>query len=170
MELGVYPRAYSLNHHARLGLEDSVFLGNKRDMTVRQWICCGEPGMLFHHDSDVPPFGSLAQRNQPSLCSGSARVLVIQSCPTLCDPMDCSPPGSSVCGILQARILEWVAMPSSRGSSRPRYWTCISWVSRIAGRFFTVWATSGRRNECKRNKIQCVLPLPSCSGHSQINL
>ena len=39
----------------------------------------------------------------------------LQSCPTLCDPMDCSPPGSSAHGILQARILEWVAMPSSRG-------------------------------------------------------
>ena len=44
----------------------------------------------------------------------------LQSCPTQCNPLDCSPPGSSVHGILQARILEWVAMPSSRGSSRPR--------------------------------------------------
>ena len=43
-----------------------------------------------------------------------------QSCPTLCDPMDCSPPGSSVQGILQARILEWDAMPSSRVSSQPK--------------------------------------------------
>jgi len=42
---------------------------------------------------------------------------LLQSCPMLCDPMDCSPPGSSVHGILQARTLEWVAMPSSRGSS-----------------------------------------------------
>ena len=41
----------------------------------------------------------------------------LQSCLTLCNPMDCSPPGSSVCGILQARILEWVAMPSSKESS-----------------------------------------------------
>ena len=47
----------------------------------------------------------------------------LQSCPTLEDPMDCSPPGSSVHGILQARILEWVAMLSSRGSSWPRDWT-----------------------------------------------
>ena len=46
-----------------------------------------------------------------------ARAKSLQSCPTLCDPMDCSPPGSSVRGILQARILEWVAMPSSRGFS-----------------------------------------------------
>ena len=51
---------------------------------------------------------------------GSMLCLVTQSCLTLCDPMDCSPPGSSVHEILQARILEWVAMPSSRGSSQPR--------------------------------------------------
>ena len=44
----------------------------------------------------------------------------LQSCPTLCDPMDCSLPGSSVHGTLQARTLEWVAISSSRGSSRPR--------------------------------------------------
>ena len=62
---------------------------------------------------------------------------VAHSCPTLCDPMDCSPPGASVPGILQAWILEWVAMPSSRGSSWPRIWTCASCVSCIAGRFFT---------------------------------
>ena len=61
----------------------------------------------------------------------------LQSCLTLCDPMDSSPSGSSVHGILQARILECVFMPSSRGSSRPRdsnYVSCDSW---IAGRFFT---------------------------------
>ena len=63
---------------------------------------------------------------------------VTQSCPTLCDPMDCSPPGSSVHGILQARILEWVAISFSRGSSRPRDWTQ---VSRIVGRCFNLWAT-----------------------------
>ena len=52
--------------------------------------------------------------------------------------MDCSQPGSSVHGIFQARILEWVAIPFSRGSSQPRNQT---WVSHISGRFFTVWAT-----------------------------
>ena len=61
-----------------------------------------------------------------------------QSCPTLLDPMDCSPPGSSVHGILQARILEWVDISFSKGSSRPRDWTEIS---RIAGRRFNLWAT-----------------------------
>ena len=63
---------------------------------------------------------------------------VAQSCLTLCDPMDCSPPASSVHGIFQARILEWVAISFSRGSSRPRGQT---WVSCIAGRCFTIWAT-----------------------------
>ena len=63
---------------------------------------------------------------------------VTQSCLTLCDPMDCSPPGSSVHGILPARILQWVAIPFCRRSSWSRDWT---WVSCIAGRFFTIWAT-----------------------------
>ena len=52
--------------------------------------------------------------------------LVTQACLTLCNPTDCSTPGSSVHGILQARILEWVAMPSSRGSSQPRDRTHVS--------------------------------------------
>ena len=73
---------------------------------------------------------------QPRLVS--QEVLVTQSCPTLCDPKDCRPRGSSVSGILQARILEWEAIPFSRGSSRPRDWT---WVSCMAGRCFTSWAT-----------------------------
>ena len=50
---------------------------------------------------------------------GKVKVLVAQSRPTLCDPMDCSPPGSSIHGILQARILEWVAISFSKGSSQP---------------------------------------------------
>ena len=65
-----------------------------------------------------------------------------QLCLILCDPMDCSSPGSSVHGVSQARMLEWVAISSSRGSSQPRNWTPISWVSWIAGRFFTCWAIS----------------------------
>ena len=66
--------------------------------------------------------------------------LVAKSCPTLCDHMDCSPLGSSVCGTSHARILEWVAISFSRGSSQPRDQTCISCVFCIAGRFFTCWA------------------------------
>ena len=63
---------------------------------------------------------------------------LFQSGPALCKPLDCSLPGSSVHGILQARILEWVAIPFSRGSSQPGARTS---VSCIAGGFFTVWAT-----------------------------
>jgi len=59
-------------------------------------------------------------------CSMYRYVLVAQSCLFLCNPIDCSPPGSSVHGILQARILEWIAMPSSRGSSQPRDQTLVS--------------------------------------------
>ena len=66
------------------------------------------------------------------------KVLFVQSCPTLCDPMDCSPSGSSVHGILQARILEWVVIPFSREPSWLGDWT---WVPCIGYRFFTVWAT-----------------------------
>ena len=71
---------------------------------------------------------------QVSVCSYShcAVCLVAQSCLTLYDPLDCSPPGSSVHGILQARILEWVAMLSSRASSQPgikpvSYIPCVGW-------------------------------------------
>ena len=63
---------------------------------------------------------------------------VAQSCLTLCNPMGCSIPGSTIHGIFQARVLEWVAISFSRRSSRPRDWT---WISRIAGRCFTVWVT-----------------------------
>ena len=63
--------------------------------------------------------------------------------PTLCDPMDCSLPGSSVHGIFQARLLEWVAMPSSRGSSRARDSTHVFCVSCIAGGFVTLWDIGG---------------------------
>ena len=63
--------------------------------------------------------------------------LCVLSCVWLCDLLDCTPPGSSLHGILQARILEWVAIPFSRGSSWPRDPTQ---VSHISGRFFTIWA------------------------------
>ena len=72
----------------------------------------------------------------------NARMLYMQAgsfqlCPALCNSMNYSPPGSSVHGILQARILQWVAMPSSRGSSPPRDPTHDSCGSCNAGRFFT---------------------------------
>ena len=71
----------------------------------------------------------------------------LQSYPTLCHPMDCSLPGSSVHGILQGRILEWVALPSCRGSSRPRDQTCVSYISCIGRGFFTTSTT------CKAQEV-----------------
>ena len=63
--------------------------------------------------------------------------LVARSCLTLCDPLDCSSPGSSVHGMFETKIQVWVAISSFRGSSGPRDWTRVSWVSCIAGRFLT---------------------------------
>ena len=68
-------------------------------------------------------------------CPWEEAVFIAQSCPTLCDPLDCSPPGSSVHGILQTRILQWIAIFFSRGSSQPGDQTQ---VFCIRGRFFTV--------------------------------
>ena len=71
---------------------------------------------------------------------GEGEGEVAQSCPTLCDPVDCNLLGFSVHGLLQARILEWIGISFSRGSSRPRDRT---WVSHIGGRRFNLWATRG---------------------------
>ena len=84
---------------------------------------------------------------------------VTQSCPTLCNPMDCSPPGSSIHGIFQARILEWVAIFFSRRSSPPRDSTQ---VSRIVGRHFTVWATREGLTDEWINKMQCIYTMEYC--------
>ena len=80
-------------------------------------------------------------------------VLVPQSRPTLWDPMDCYLPGTSVSGALQARILEWVALPFSKGSSRSRDQTQ---VSCIAGRCFTVWATREAHLVTKQQQFWCI--------------
>ena len=72
-------------------------------------------------------------------CTVCIRAKSFQSCPPLCDLMDCSPPGSTVHGILQARILGRAAMPSSRGSSQPRDWTRVSYVFCIGGWVLYQW-------------------------------
>ena len=84
----------------------------------------------------------------PFICSAAIHYfcyccLVAKSCLSLCNPMDCNPPGSFNHGIPQARIVEWVAIYFSRGSSRPRDWTCIP---ELAGRFFITWATREPQN------------------------
>ena len=86
---------------------------------------CARQGLISFHGTCFYP-----QRKKESE--------VAQSCLTLCNLMDCSLPGCSVHGIFQARVLEWVAIAFSRGSSQARDQT---WVSRISGRHFTVWAT-----------------------------
>ena len=84
-------------------------------------------------------------------------IEVTQSCQTLCDPIDCSLPGSSVHGIFQARILDWVAIFFSRGSSWPRDLAQISLI--IAGRLSTAWATRGSYMcVCVCVRV-CVLPI-----------
>ena len=93
--------------------------------------------------AEVPPRKQSIQFNITNmnillLYSWWLSVLVTQSCPSLCNPVDSSSPVSSVHGILQARMLEWVAILFSGGSSWARGQTR---VSRIAGRFFTSWAT-----------------------------
>ena len=82
-------------------------------------------------DVSVPVFSNIESEK----CK--VKVLVPQLCPTVCDPMDCRSPGSYVSGILQARTLEWIPIPFSKGSFRPRDQT---WVSCVTGGFFTVWA------------------------------
>ena len=91
---------------------------------------CGvfQPSWLF--------FSGFCPQNTPQ----TLKVKVAQLCLTLCDPMDYSPPGSSVHGASPGKILEWVTISSSRGSSQSRDRTQ---ASRIAGRFLTSWATVG---------------------------
>ena len=81
---------------------------------------------LFPLDTLESPFGP-----HLTIIVACVDAKSLQLCPTLCNPMDCSPPGSSVQGVLQARILEWVAMLSSRGSFQPMDRICISYVSCI---------------------------------------
>ena len=81
-------------------------------------------------------WGSVFSQIKWTLC-----LVHVQLCPILCNPMDCGPPESSVHGIFQARILEWVVISSSRGSSWPRDRTRASWVSCIGRRILYHYAT-----------------------------
>ena len=115
---------------------------------IRSWIrttniqsCSVAPDLLVLRNQ---PTCSLQKRclipalQQDSRCKAGTSAKSLQSCLTLCNPMDCSPPGSSVHGTLQARILLWAAISFSRGSSWLRNSTQVSF---IAGRFFNIWAT-----------------------------
>ena len=99
-------------------------------------------GHLILGGSKITAYGDFSHEIKRHLFLGrkaminlAAAAKLLQLCPTLCDPMDCSLPGSSIHGILQARILEWAAIFFSRGSSQPRDRTR---VSHIAGRHFNL--------------------------------
>ena len=96
---------------------------------------------------------SLYIHTRSRMCMGA------RSCPTLYDSRDGSPLGSSVHGILQARILEWVVISSSRGSFQLRDWTSISWVSCTAGWFFST-EPLGKSHTTLHTLAFCQLPLP----------
>ena len=81
--------------------------------------------MYFNYNFQISPWYSVKWKGPTQMYHVCMRAKSLQSCLTFYDPMDCSPPGSSILGILQAWILECVAMPFSRGSSRPRDWTCV---------------------------------------------
>ena len=103
-------------------------------MDFGQWACVNISSSIV---INVPLWWGLLIIGEAMLV-WKKKVWVAQSCPALWDPMDCSLSGSSVYGILQARILEWVVITFSRGSSQPRDRT---WVSHIAGRHFTLMAS-----------------------------
>ena len=98
-------------------------------------VSFSRPKASFTHQKQHSPV-PLPDQAQANQLPSPERVLVSQSCP--CDPMDCSPPGSFVHGIFQVRILEWVVISFSRGSSRLRDRTQVSYIT---GVFFTILAT-----------------------------
>ena len=83
--------------------------------------------MYFNYNFQISPWYSVKWKSPTQMYHMCVHAKSLQSCLTLYDPMDCSLPGSSLLGILQARILEWVAMPFSGGSSRSRDRTCVSY-------------------------------------------
>ena len=136
--ISVFPR--SILAGAIKSMVDAALLWHCSFIVSRNFLQAADtPGESFLKDTllilpeDVP-WKNFKQRKV--LFSFLSEMKFAQSCPTLCDPMDCSPPGCFIRGILW-RMLEWVAMPFSMGSSQPRDQTQ---VSETAGRFFTIWA------------------------------
>ena len=114
---------------------------------ILPWILRCVPGSEIAGSHGSSTFNFLRNFHACVLCAKS-----LQSCLTLCDPMDCSTPGSSVLRIIQARILEWVAMPSFRGSSRPRDWTHIFCISCLGFPDSSV----GKESTCKAGDTSSI--------------
>ena len=108
----------------------------------------------------------IKQHNPESACN-SPIVFITQLCQTPCDPMDCSPQGSSVLEIPQARILESVAIPSSGESSWPKDWTQLSC---IAGRFLMVWVTKKTQFSSVQSLTHVLLFATSWTAAHQASL
>ena len=125
-----------------------LFSGEQTNSVIYTYICSFLDSLLTLYFVEPFWFTAIFRRSyryflySPHTC---LKVLVTYSCPTLCDPMDCSLPGLSVNGILQARILEWVAIPFSKGPSRPRGRAS---VSCIAVRFFYRLSRQGSPYTC----------------------
>ena len=117
-------------------------------LEIRLILSHGTHGQFSLWERRLQAISSLMPRpQQPGPTSHSQWIYAcvcaqwLQSCPTLCNSLDSSPPHSSVHGVLQARRLEWVAMPSARGSSQPRDQTHFSFDPALAGRFVTTNTT-----------------------------
>ena len=108
-----------------------------------------EASMILVYSEDYKTQGKCYNDEILSLVSCTS-AWSLQLSLMFCNHMDCSRPDSSVHGILQARILEWVAIPFSRISSQPRDW---AWVSCIAGGFLTIWATREAHHSYLRRSI-----------------
>ena len=113
---------------------------------------CVLPTVILHHHRTTskiqPPSLTAIYSESPEKSQTVQPVFLMDVLTTLCGPMDSSPPGPSVHGILQVRILEWVAISFCRGSSQPRDWI---WVARIASRLFTDWTT--REDQCYYSRM-----------------
>ena len=142
------PEGHILKYNQKLGVRISVneFGGSKCNS-----VHSTEFSRQISPDCWMKAVSSLCLDSKKPVTAAGVCVLVTLSCVWLFVPMDCNLPGSSVQGVLQSRILEWVVGPFSRGSSQLRDWTL---VSHVAGRFLTIWATREETSHCSQGMPQ----------------
>ena len=135
LPINALPKGHSLLFYPNLPSSSAAFFPPKLLVQVPK-----SPWSLLKPEAEHLPhmiYFQMHGHDYFSLCPYMCVCLITQLCLTLCDPLDCSPPGSSVHGIFQIRLLEWVAISFSGGSSEPRDWPCISCMK---GGLFTHWA------------------------------